>query len=169
MTLDPAAPAPRVDLVREAEAGALPALQRLAEEAFPGQPFSVHEEVSRPWTRLWVLSVSDEPRAFLVGWHVADELHILNVATAPDARRRGYAAALLDVALEYAAEHRLRILLLEVRRSNEPAIALYRRFGFSIFGVRKKYYPDNDEDAVEMALAFDPATGLPEPRPDEPI
>lgn len=158
-----------ITLVREHEPSLLAALSRLAEEAFPGQPFSMEEEVARPWTRLWVSFVASAPAAFLVGWHVADELHILNVATAPDARRRGYAAALLDVALEYAAEHRLRILLLEVRRSNEPAIALYRRFGFSIFGVRKKYYPDNDEDAVEMALAFDPATGLPEPRPDEPI
>ena len=143
-------------------------LTRLAEEVFPGQPFSMEEEVARPWTRLWVAFVDGAPSAFLVGWHVADELHILNVATAPAMRRRGLGEAVLTRALTYAKEHRIRIVLLEVRRSNAPAIALYRKRAFSIFGVRKKYYADNDEDAIEMALALDPETGAILPRPDEP-
>ena len=63
---------------------------------------------------------------------------------------------------------RIRIVLLEVRRSNDPAIGLYRKHGFSVFGVRKKYYADNDEDAIEMALSLDPETGAIQPRPDEP-
>jgi ribosomal-protein-alanine N-acetyltransferase len=45
-----------------------------------------------------------------------------------------------------------------VRRSNAAAIALYRSVGFFAMGVRAKYYPD-DEDAVEMVLLLDPATG----------
>ena len=48
----------------------------------------------------------------------------------------------------------MRHVLLEVRRSNAPAIALYRALGFFAMGVRARYYPD-DEDAVEMVLAFD--------------
>ena len=156
-----------VDLVREADPALFDELSRLAEEAFPGQPFSMREEVARPWTRLWVAFESGAPASFLVGWHVADELHILNVATAPAARRRGLAAALIERVLAYAVEHHLRLMLLEVRRSNEPAIALYRKHGFSIFGVRKAYYADNDEDAIEMALIFDPETGRAVPRPDE--
>lgn len=153
----------RVDLVPAAEPALLDRLSRLAEEAFPGQPFSMREEVARPWTRLWVAFASEpqaaEPAAFLVGWHVADELHILNIATAPSARRRGLASALLEQVFAYAAEHRLRILLLEVRRSNEAAIALYRKHGFTIFRVRRGYYEDNGEDAIEMAVALDPAAG----------
>lgn len=159
----------RVALLKEAEAGLVDELSRLAEEAFPGQPFSMHEEVARPWTRLWVaFDEGDRPAAFLVGWHVADELHILNVATAPSAQRRGFGSALLGEVLGYASSHRVRLLLLEVRRSNDPAIGLYRKAGFSIFGVRKAYYADNDEDAIEMALSLDPDTGRAIPRPDEP-
>lgn len=157
-----------VELVREADDAMLDELSRLAEAAFPGQPFSMREEVARPWTRLWVARADGVATSFLVGWHVADELHILNVATAPSARRRGLAGTILMRVLEYAAEHHLRLLLLEVRRSNEPAIALYRKHGFSIFGVRRAYYADNDEDAIEMAVALDPATGRIVPRADEP-
>jgi ribosomal-protein-alanine N-acetyltransferase len=161
---------PLVELLRDPDPAALDRLQKLAEDAFPGQPFSIHEEAARPWTRLWTLSIAaGEPAAFLVGWHVADELHILDLATAPSARRRGFASTLLVRALAYAAEHRVRLLLLEVRRSNEAAIALYRKHGFSIFGIRKAYYADNDEDALEMAVVLDPATGQVLPRPDEPI
>lgn len=166
----PAACDARVALVREAAGPALDELQRLAEEAFPGQPFSMHEEVARPWTRLWVLyAEADRPASFLIGWHVADELHILNIATAPAARRRGFASALLTEAFAYARAHALRIMLLEVRRSNEPAIALYKTFGFSVFGVRRAYYSDNDEDAIEMAVALDPVTGRVLPGTDEPM
>lgn len=157
-----------VELVGGEDPAVLDELSRIAEEVFPGQPFSMREEAARPWTRLWAAFEEGAPRAFLVGWHVADELHVLNVATAPASRRRGLAARLLDRALAYAAEHHIRILLLEVRRSNEPAIALYRRYGFSIFRVRRGYYADNGEDAIEMAVALDPATGRALPREDEP-
>jgi [ribosomal protein S18]-alanine N-acetyltransferase len=160
---------PRVALVREVEPAFLDALQQLAEEVFPGQPFSIHEEIQRPWTRLWVLFTgADRPAALLIGWHVADELHILNIATAPAARRRGHATALLAEAFAYAAAHRLRLMLLEVRRSNEAAIALYRKHGFAVTGVRRAYYADNDEDAIEMAAAFDLTTRQVIPLPDEP-
>ncbi|MEZ4297697.1 MAG: ribosomal protein S18-alanine N-acetyltransferase [Polyangiaceae bacterium] len=150
---------PRTELVVEAQEPLLEELTRLAEEAFPGQPFSMREEVARPWTRLWVAYDDDRPVCFLVGWHVADELHILNVATAVRAKRRGFASAVIEEILAYASEHRLRIVLLEVRASNEPAIALYRKHGFTVLGVRKAYYADNDEDAVEMVVCLDPATG----------
>jgi len=160
----------RLELLREPSAEALEALQKLAEEIFPGQSFSIEEEVVRPWTRVWVLHTeAGAPASFLVGWHVADELHILNLATAAGARRQGLASELLLEALAYSATHRVRLLLLEVRRSNEAAIALYRKHGFAIFGVRKAYYSDNDEDAIEMAVTLDPATGRVLPRADEPM
>jgi ribosomal-protein-alanine N-acetyltransferase len=153
--------------IKDCEPALVDALSRLAAEAFPEQPFSMAEEIARPWTRLWVAFGEDGPSAFLVGWHVADELHILDVATAHRARRQGLGTALLREVLVYAAGHRLRLVLLEVRRSNDAAIGLYRKFGFSVFGVRRAYYADNDEDAIEMALVLDPETGRVLPRPDE--
>jgi ribosomal-protein-alanine N-acetyltransferase len=59
-----------------------------------------------------------------------------------------------------------RTLFLEVRRSNTPAIRLYRSLGFYALGVRKKYYPDG-EDAIEMAARRDEASGGIVPGKDE--
>jgi ribosomal-protein-alanine N-acetyltransferase len=54
-----------------------------------------------------------------------------------------------------------------VRRSNRPALRLYRGLGFTAMGVRPGYYGDNGEDAVEMVLALDPTTGSIQPGRDE--
>jgi ribosomal-protein-alanine N-acetyltransferase len=117
----------------------------------------LRDELARPWARLWVARAADGPShavAFLLAWHVADELHVLDVATHPEFRRRGFGRALMQQALAYAKEHSARHILLEVRRSNTPAIRLYRDCGFFAMGLRKRYYPD-DEDAVEMVLLLD--------------
>jgi ribosomal-protein-alanine N-acetyltransferase len=133
------------------------------------------DELARPWSRLWVARESDEAPAregeetvvaFLVSWHVADELHVLNVATRHDRRRRGIGRALMHAVMGYAREEKMRHVLLEVRRSNVAAIALYRSVGFFAMGVRSRYYPD-DEDAVEMVLMLDPETGAVLPHDDE--
>lgn len=64
----------------------------------------------------------------------------------------------MGVVVAYARQRRVKHVLLEVRRSNGPALALYRGFGFFAMGIRPRYYPD-DEDAVEMVLLLDPNTG----------
>ncbi len=122
---------------------------------------NVAAELERPWARVWVVreKVSGEPRAFLLAWLVVDELHVLSVATLPACRRRGMARVLLEHAIGFARDHEVRTILLEVRRSNAAAIRLYRTFGFSATAVRPRYYADNFEDAVEMSLVLDPATG----------
>jgi [ribosomal protein S18]-alanine N-acetyltransferase len=74
--------------------------------------------------------------------------HLMNVAVDPDRRRRGIATALIGALLEKVGPDGQ--LTLEVRRSNDGAIALYERFGFRSAGVRRRYYADNGEDAVIM-------------------
>jgi ribosomal-protein-alanine N-acetyltransferase len=97
---------------------------------------------------------------------VADELHVLGVAVDEDLRRRGLGGALMREAHGYAGRHGIRLLLLEVRRSNRAAIRLYRRLGWSAMGLRPGYYSDG-EDALEMSLTLDPATGDVVPSKDE--
>jgi ribosomal-protein-alanine N-acetyltransferase len=104
--------------------------------------------------------------AFVVTWHVVDEIHVLSLATRPDVRRRGAARALMDEVIAFARARGVKQLLLEVRRSNRAAIALYRSLGFHASSVRVRYYAD-DEDAIEMVLALDPATGAVVRRDDE--
>lgn len=126
----------------------------------------LREELARPWARLWIARREKKAIAFVLAWHVADELHVLDIATAPSARRSGLARRLMHHALEYARSNAVRHMLLEVRRSNTPAIKLYRACGFFAMGVRPRYYPD-EEDAVEMALLIDPASGEVERKSDE--
>ena len=140
----------------------------IARGSFTEGGFAIDEELSRTWSRIWVASLaSGEIVAFLIAWHVADELHVLNVATALHMRRRGVATAIMNEALAYARQSRVRIVLLEVRRSNRAAIRLYRTLGFSAMGLRPKYYSNDGEDAVEMVISLDPATGAIVPGRDE--
>lgn len=119
------------------------------------------DELSRPWARLWVArpSALSEPVGFLLAWSVADELHILQVATRPDMRRRGAGGTLLDAAIAHAREQGARILLLEVRKTNDDAIRMYRSRGFHVIRVRRGYYARDGEDALEMMLDMNPESG----------
>ena len=84
---------------------------------------------------------------------VLDEGYIDNIAVEPNARRHGVADELLDVFCRFG-EANLAFLTLEVRASNEPAIALYRKHGFEEAGRRKNYYTKPTEDAVIMTRYF---------------
>ena len=125
----------------------------------------LQEELARPWTHLWFARAEERPAGFLLSWHVADELHVLDVGTHAELRRRGIGRALMDRAIAFAQEARCAHVLLEVRRSN-PAIHLYRACGFHALAIRFKYYPD-DEDAIEMMLPFDPTSRAVVARKDE--
>ena len=84
---------------------------------------------------------------------VLDEGYIDNIAVEPNARRHGVADELLDVFCRFG-EANLAFLTLEVRASNAPAIALYRKHGFEEAGRRKNYYTKPTEDAVIMTRYF---------------
>lgn len=110
------------------------------------------EELTREQARVDVVlrRLDEAVVAFINYWLVVDELHVLNVATHPAERRRGHARRLLDHVLKLAVEAGCRLATLEVRRSNEAAIGLYRGLGFRSVGMRPQYYADNQEDALIM-------------------
>ncbi|MEZ4223049.1 MAG: GNAT family N-acetyltransferase [Polyangiaceae bacterium] len=133
------------------------------------QSLDLDRELARGWATLWVAREHDAgpALAFLLAWSVADEVHIINVATDPEHRRKGAASALLARTLDHARTQRARLVLLEVRRSNRAALELYRAHGFTAMGLRRGYYAENSEDAVEMMLELDPKTGEILPGRDE--
>jgi ribosomal-protein-alanine N-acetyltransferase len=96
---------------------------------------------------------------FIMAWLVADELHITNLAVAPEARRCGVAAALLEQSIREAVEVGAVWCQLEVKVSNTPARGLYRLFGFKPLGIRKGYY-HNGEDAVVMGRDLKPESSV---------
>ena len=85
---------------------------------------------------------------------ILDEGYITNIAVRPECRRRGVAAKLLQVFLDFGQANRLSFLTLEVRASNYDAIALYGSRGFRSMGRRKNYYEHPREDAIIMTKEF---------------
>lgn len=83
-------------------------------------------------------------------WLILDEAHICTLAVHPDWRRRGIGELLLTHLINQAIALHAAVLTLEVRISNLAAQKLYQKYGFMTVGVRKRYYSDNNEDALIM-------------------
>ncbi len=83
-------------------------------------------------------------------WLAFDEAHITTIGIDPGHRGRGLGELLLLCMADVAIARGARWLTLEVRVSNVAAQALYRKYGFSVRGSRKRYYSDNNEDALIM-------------------
>ena len=85
-----------------------------------------------------------------------EEAEILNLAVLPKVRRRGLARQLLTTGLAALAESKVAEVYLEVRQSNDAAIALYQGFGFRPVGLRSDYYRNPREDALVLRVALAP-------------
>jgi [ribosomal protein S18]-alanine N-acetyltransferase len=100
------------------------------------------------------LGAIDGEREELVGYLIisryVDAWHVMNIAVAPEYRRKGIARRLMERLFEVTARDARRGYTLEVRVSNEAAIRLYEELGFRARGVRRGYYTDNREDALIM-------------------
>jgi len=95
-------------------------------------------------------SAGGEIVGFCSFWRVLDELHINNLAVMPAHRRTGVATALLSGVLGDGARLGAKRATLEVRHSNISAQRLYERFGFTVEGVRRRYYTNPVEDALVL-------------------
>ena len=96
------------------------------------------------------VDAGDRLVGYLIISRYVDAWHVMNVAVAPDFRRRGIAATLLERLFEATEADQRRGYTLEVRVSNLDAIRLYERLGFEARGTRRGYYTDNREDALIM-------------------
>ena len=116
------------------------------------------ELTDNPASRCWVAEVDGKIVGMIVVWLIVDEVHVATIATHPEFRRQGIAKNLLSYALQYMSTEGAQSSFLEVRASNLAAQDLYRKFGFEESGVRRRYYRDNDEDAILMTLSAIPET-----------
>ena len=83
-------------------------------------------------------------------WLIIDEGHITNIAVYEKYRGLGVGSKLLEGLVNLCIDRNIRAMTLEVRRSNEVAKSLYKKYGFEEYGIRPKYYADNSEDAIIM-------------------
>lgn len=97
---------------------------------------------------------AERPAEHVVGavgfWLMLDEAHITTIGVRARYQRQGIGELLLIKAIELAQQLGARVATLEVRGSNTGAQALYEKYGFKRVGLRRRYYSDNNEDALIM-------------------
>ena len=101
---------------------------------------------------MWVREADGEIIGYYALMVAAGEAHLLNLTIAPMWRRHGLGRDLLEHCLGRACDHKASSVFLEVRTSNDAAIALYHSSGFVDLAVRRGYYPARAgrEDALIM-------------------
>ena len=132
-----------LEAVAELEARAFPSPWRRA--YFEG-------ELAAPG-RFCLAAVDDqgELQGYVFAMYYLDEMHINKIATHERSRRSGIASRLMAACREFGIAHGVKTISLEVRQSNEPAQAFYRRLNFHPVYVRRNYYPDGEAAVVMMA------------------
>ena len=125
---------------------------RVERESFP-TPWSREDfwrEASNDFACYIVALEDAEIIGFGGCWISFEEAQVTNIALTSAQRGRGLGKVLMAKLMRAAAERGAERMTLEVRPSNTPALRLYEGLGFAAIGVRKKYYQDNDEDAILM-------------------
>lgn len=110
-----------------------------------------HERlIGQPGVVAFVCERDSLVAGFLIARQVADQAEVLNIAVQAKSRRAGQGSALLLAALDEFQRQGVNRVFLEVRASNQAAIALYKKHGFVPTSTGKRYYRDPEEDAVVM-------------------
>ena len=136
--------------ITEMNASHVPQVAQLEQLCFadPWSEKSVASELDNIWA-LWLVAVEDDRVIGYIGSQTSiDETDVMNVAVHPDCRRRGIAETLIVNLVDELKKKGSHALMLEVRASNAPAIALYEKLGFLQVGCRKNYYRNPKEDAL---------------------
>ncbi|MGJ7036689.1 ribosomal protein S18-alanine N-acetyltransferase [Anoxybacillus eryuanensis] len=117
----------------------------------PWSRSSFYQELTNnPYARYIVMEYDGQIIGYCGMWLVMDEAHITNIAVLPEFRGKKLGEALMKQAMELARKEGAQTMTLEVRVSNIVAQSLYRKLGFLNGGIRKRYYSDNQEDALVM-------------------
>ena len=123
-------------------------IKKIEDECFstPWSENSIEEALKNPCSHFYLAKVNGETAGYIGIQIFSGEGYFTNVATLPEFRKQGIATALIERTLENEME----FLTLEVRKSNIPAISLYKKLGFEEVGIRPKFYREPNEDAVLM-------------------
>ncbi len=131
----------------------IPAVQGVERASFP-VPWPAnafrHELTQNRNARYIVARAGDAVVGYAGLWLMVDEAHITTFAVLPEHRRQRIGERMLQRLFDTAEQMGAEWLTLEVRASNLPAQHLYEKYGFRRAGVRRRYYSDNNEDALIM-------------------
>lgn len=137
-------------IIRKMNFGDVSAIAELEKVCFsdPWSENSIASEVENPLSYWLVAEVDGVVAGYVGSQTVLDASDMMNLAVSPDYRRQGIGQALVKALVEHLQQNKVIALLLEVRVSNTPAIALYESLGFEQVGRRPKYYHNPREDAL---------------------
>lgn len=139
--------------LRKMEIEDLERILQIEQEAFsvPWSREAMQKEIEKNAQAHYLVAEEDgQPVGYSGFWQVLDEGHIMNIAVAQEARRKGIGTQLLQAMLRKGAELGILYWTLEVRVSNRAAISLYEKLGFTSAGIRPGYYEKPREDANIM-------------------
>lgn len=123
------------------------------------------ESYAEPWLRehfIYELQISRISKSMvlekggkIVGyvglWLLHPEIHVTNMTVSTEYRMQGLGTKLMEYVMNLALESKFKVVTLEVRHNNDAALALYRKFGFEIRGMRKNYYAAEKAHALIMS------------------
>jgi ribosomal-protein-alanine acetyltransferase len=143
--------------IRSAVPADAPVLVGIERRCFsdPWTEASFREALTSSWSFGLVAHAARGVVGYLIGREVAATGEVLNLAVAPEFRRRGLGGALLRAGITALRQRRVEEILLEVRESNHSAQALYLEHGFRPVGQRSAYYRNPKEDALVLRLALE--------------
>jgi ribosomal-protein-alanine N-acetyltransferase len=144
---------PRV-VVRRMRPADLPGVMFIERRSFsaPWEESTFRGLMRRPSAALLVAELDAEVAGYAVLWFAADESELGDIAVLPELRGVGIGRRLLRESVQVAAGRGALSLYLEVRETNSVARQLYSSDGFTVVGVRKRYYTEPVEDAIVMRL-----------------
>ncbi len=108
------------------------------------------EELRRSAAHYFVAEEGNRVAGYMGYWEAPQEAHIINLAVSPPFRNRGVGQRMVEFCLGFAAKRGAKLATLEVRESNGAAKRLYEKCNFRTVAIRRKYYQDNQEDAIIM-------------------
>ncbi len=114
----------------------------------------IQEVQNNHLARYWVILLDDLLIGYGGCWFIIDEAHITNIAIDKKYRGLGMGKKLVQCMIEDMKKQDIASTTLEVRKSNEVALNMYRSMGFSMEGVRKNYYEKPREDALILWKKF---------------
>lgn len=134
-------------------------LQETLKKVYGTSPWSYTifwSEIIRKNVSFYLKAYDQKQYVGFIGIRVVNtDAHITNVAVLPSFQNKGVGWQMLKEAEIIAKKHKLLTMSLEVKVSNHSAIHLYEKFGFSTTGIKKEYYKENQEDAVDMLYVLD--------------
>jgi [ribosomal protein S18]-alanine N-acetyltransferase len=140
----------KIRRLRAEDAPELVAMVAAAPEA-AGWSVESYEKLSRSGEYLSFVHESEgQITGFILGRRFADEAEVLNLAVRPEKRKKGVGGSLLQAVLEELGKLGIARIYLEVREANVEARRFYQNHGFTVRGVRPKYYREPDDAAVLM-------------------